>query len=643
VAITASFTALDVASRIAVNTGLARRVWLASGAVMMGIGIWSMHFVGMLAFQVDIPTSYDGPTTLASMAVAIVASGFALVIASRPDVTLRSIALGGLWLGLAINAMHYIGMGAMRMPARIHYQPALFAASVLIAVLASMAALFLAFRMRAEEFHHTWSRHKIFGAVVLASAITGMHYTGMAAAEFELLPEYGPDTASGMQVSELGATAIGFATLVGLGLTLVGSLVDLERRRSQRLFELLAEASSRMGRSLEPNLILDGFVSVLVPERAPFCFVELKEEDPRMLRVRSVSRVGRAFVEPHALLQNRFRATGEGDVVDRVIRTGRAETSSDLTGDQLVDIAGDGKVRRALERAGVRSCLAVPVHIRGEVLGAVVALSPEPRRFGPPDVALFEDLAGRLAHALENARLYHEAQEAIRVRDEFLTIASHELNTPLTPLQLHLQTLKSTIAASPEGLIPAEMVVPKVEMAERQQKRLARLVSELLDISRIRLGRLQLNSEEFDLAACSADVIERLRPDLERTGSGVSLRAPAPVTGFWDRSRIEQVLGNLLNNAAKYGTGKPIDVGVTAESGTARITVRDHGIGIPPDQQERIFERFERAASPNFGGLGLGLYIARQIIEAHGGTIGVKSSLGAGSVFVVELPLPEAH
>ncbi|HZA13486.1 MAG TPA: GAF domain-containing sensor histidine kinase, partial [Myxococcaceae bacterium] len=442
---------------------------------------------------------------------------------------------------------------------------------------------------------------------------------------------------------EVGAAAIGFATLIGLGLTLVGSLVDLERRRSQRLFELLAEASSRMGRSLEPNLILDGFVSVLVPERAPFCFVELKEDDPKTLRVRSIARVGRSFVEPHALLQDRVRSTGGGDVVDRVIRTGRALTISDLTHQQLVDVAGDGEIRRAFARAGVRSCLAVPVHIRGEVLGAVVALACEPRRFGPPDVALFEDLAGRLAHALENARLYHEAQEAIRVRDEFLTIASHELNTPLTPLQLHLQTLKNTVAASPEGLIPAEMVVPKVEMAERQQRRLARLVSELLDISRIRLGRLQLNFEEFDLAACCADIMERLRPDLERTGSRLSFRAPSPVIGSWDRLRIEQVAANLLSNAAKYGAGKPIDVEVTHEGNAARLTVRDHGIGIPPDQQERIFERFERAASPNFGGLGLGLYIARQIIEAHGGTIRVKSSLGAGSTFSVELPLPAKH
>jgi signal transduction histidine kinase len=318
-------------------------------------------------------------------------------------------------------------------------------------------------------------------------------------------------------------------------------------------------------------------------------------------------------------------------------------TLADVTQEGMGDLPGDWRVRRALAQAGVRSCLAVPVHIRGEVLGAVVAMARQPRFFGPPDVALFEDLAGRLANALENARLYREAQEAIRVRDEFLTIASHELNTPLTPLQLHLQNLKNTVAASPEGVVSAELVAPKLEMAERQQKRLARLVSELLDISRIRLGRLQLHLEEFDLSESAREVVERSRAEIQRTGSQVVLSAPSAVIGRWDRPRIEQVIGNLLSNAGKYGAGEPIDVEVVQNARHARITVRDRGIGIPADQQERIFERFERAASLNFGGLGLGLYIVRQIVEAHGGSIRVKSGLGAGSTFIVELPLPEAH
>jgi signal transduction histidine kinase/NO-binding membrane sensor protein with MHYT domain len=643
VAVAASFTTLDVASRIAVNTGLARRMWLVSGAAMMGIGIWSANFLGRLGFEVGLPTSYDVPLTLASMAIGVGTSGVALLVASQTNVTLLRLALGGLWMGFAISAMHYIGMAAIRMPARIHYEPLLVAASVVIALAASIAALWLAFRLREESIQHTWSRRKILAAVVMGSAIAGVHYTGTAAAHFELLPTDAAAYQPGVEITELGATAIGLAALLGLGLTVVGSLVDMERRRAQRLFELLAEASSRMGRSLQPTAILDEFVTVLVPERADFCYVELKEDDPGSLRVRAVARVGRTFLEPHALMSNRVRSTGEGDLVDRVIRTGCALTVPDLSPEGLADITADGKTRRALARAGVRSCLAVPVHIRGEVTGAVVAMARQPRRFGAGDLALFEDLAARLANALENARLYREAQEAIRVRDEFLTIASHELNTPLTPLLLHLQNLKSTVAASPEGLVPAELVAPKVELAERQQKRLARLVSELLDISRIRVGRLQLNLEEFDLVTLANEVVENLRAEIERTGAQVSLSARGPVIGRWDRVRVEQVLSNLLSNAARFGAGEPIDVEVTREERTARIAVRDRGIGISPDQQERIFERFERAASLNFGGLGLGLYIVRQIVEGHGGNIRVKSSPGRGSTFIVELPLPEAH
>ncbi|HYX89976.1 MAG TPA: MHYT domain-containing protein [Myxococcaceae bacterium] len=644
VAVAVSFTALDVASRVATNTGLARRMWLVSGATMMGIGIWSMNFLGMLAFRVDMPTSYDGPLTLASMLVAILASAFALLVVSRPTVATLGVLFAGVSIGLLISAMHYLGMAAMRVPARIHYRPLLVTASVLIAVGASVAAGWLAFRLREESTERTWSPRKMLSAVMLGTAITGMHYTGMAAATFEVLPASAETYQPGVEFSEFGAMAIGLAALLGLGLTVVGSLVDLERRRSQRLFELLAEASARMGRSLQPSEILDEFVRVLVPERAGFCYVELKEDDdPRLLRVGAVARVGRPFLEPHALLQNRVRSAGEGDFVDRVIRTGRALILFDVSLQALGEVSGDWQIRRALARAGVRSCLAVPVYIRGEVLGAVVAMARQPRRFGLRDVALFEDLAGRLANALENARLYREAQEAIRVRDEFLTIASHELNTPLTPLLLHLQTLKSTAAASPEGLVPAELVVPKVELAERQQKRLARLVSELLDISRIRVGRLQLHREEFDLAASAREVLARHHPEIERTGSQVSLSAPRPVIGSWDRFRIEQVIGNLLTNAARYGEGEPIDVEVYRDDRTARIAVRDRGIGISPDQQARIFERFERAASLNFGGLGLGLYIVRQIVEAHGGNIRVKSSLGRGSTFIVELPLPETH
>jgi signal transduction histidine kinase len=168
-------------------------------------------------------------------------------------------------------------------------------------------------------------------------------------------------------------------------------------------------------------------------------------------------------------------------------------------------------------------------------------------------------------------------------------------------------------------------------------------VSELLDISRIRLGRLELQPEPVELGELVRGVMEQLEEEPAWVASEHTLHVEGPVTGRWDRSRMEQVVGNLLSNAVRYGQGKPVDVTVRARDGEAWLLVRDRGIGIEPEALKRIFERFERAASRNFGGLGLGLYITRQIVEAHGGTISVESELGVGSTFTVKLPVRQAH
>ncbi len=237
----------------------------------------------------------------------------------------------------------------------------------------------------------------------------------------------------------------------------------------------------------------------------------------------------------------------------------------------------------------------------------------------------------------ERARLWRQARDEVRERDEFLSIASHELRTPVTALQLQMQMLHR--AAERGGPAVAEQIAEKMESLERQTRRIALLVNELLDVSRMRLGRLELRLEEIDLAALAREAVEHLRADLERSGSAVSVRAEGPASGRWDRLRLEQVVANLIVNAAKFGEGKPIVVSVEARDERARLSVEDHGIGIAREHQDRVFGRFERAVpSQHFGGLGLGLYIARQIVEAHGGHIEVRSAPGLGSTFTVELP-----
>lgn len=231
-----------------------------------------------------------------------------------------------------------------------------------------------------------------------------------------------------------------------------------------------------------------------------------------------------------------------------------------------------------------------------------------------------------------------EAGEAIQARDEFLSIASHELRTPLSALVLQLAGLQNAIHEAKIQSLNAKLV-GKIDKAVKATGRLTTLVDSLLDVSRIASGSLQLHPEECDLADVARDMVEREADAARRAGCELRYHVEAPIRGVWDRVRVEQILANLLSNAMKYGPGKPIEVTVATAGDAVTIVVQDHGIGVPKADVERIFGRFERAVSVrHYGGLGLGLYITRQLVEAHGGTIRVTSEPGAGALFVVKLP-----
>ncbi len=248
------------------------------------------------------------------------------------------------------------------------------------------------------------------------------------------------------------------------------------------------------------------------------------------------------------------------------------------------------------------------------------------------------DISEEKRREAERTRLLQETRAAVRVRDEFLSVASHELKTPLTPLQLRLESLRAAAErVSPEA-IPTARVVRDMDVAQRQLKRLADLVESLLDVSRLSTGRLQLHLTEVDLATVSREMISHHQQQALSAGCELRLEAAGPVRGMWDQLRLEQVVTNLLTNALKYGAGKPIHVRVWEEPGKAKLQVRDEGIGIESAHHRRIFGMFERAVSErNYGGLGLGLYITRQIVESLGGTIRVDSEPGKGATFTVEL------
>ncbi len=288
---------------------------------------------------------------------------------------------------------------------------------------------------------------------------------------------------------------------------------------------------------------------------------------------------------------------------------------------------------------GVTSMLIAPLEQRRQVFGHITLMRDAGGApYTAEDETLLDDLARRAAQAIDNARLYGEAQAAVAARDEFLSIASHELRTPLTALRLALENMRRVSSREASEQLPKQYVERVLSTAERQGQRLEKLVSGLLDVSRIHMGRLELEIEEVDLGSAVAEAVAHIEDEATQSGSAIEVVGD-PVRGYWDRLRVSQVVTNLLSNAVKYGAGKRVDVRYGSRETGAWLSVRDRGIGIEALDQGQIFERFERAVSSrNYGGLGLGLYIVKRIVEAHGGTIAVESAPGEGATFVVELP-----
>ncbi len=424
----------------------------------------------------------------------------------------------------------------------------------------------------------------------------------------------------------LWATTLPMANDQRLCLSVVADIT--ERKRAEEALRFLAEAGTVLASSLEYEVTLERVAHLAVPTYADGCYVYLLGDGGTVSCV-ATARAGARLEPPREL----GPLAPEESAVSRVITSGRPELCVDR--DLLPPaprpnptLPGD---------MGARSYLCVPLLVRGQPIGALSFVSSR-HSYDAQDLALAQELARHAALAIDNARLYREARDAIRVREEFLSIASHELRTPITAIQLHVQDLRRALTRSPESLAP-ERLRHGLEVVARQVKRQLHLVNDLLDVSRLGAGRLVLRPEPLDLAVLVREVVERFEQELARTGSRLTLHAPAPVTGSWDRLRLEQVVTNLVSNAVKYGQGKPIDLTVEAGEGRARLVVRDAGIGIAPEHLERVFGRFERAVSErNYGGFGLGLWIARQIIEAMGGRISVSSQPGVGSTFRVELP-----
>jgi signal transduction histidine kinase/CheY-like chemotaxis protein len=416
----------------------------------------------------------------------------------------------------------------------------------------------------------------------------------------------------------------------------VEELLEAERVARQKAEEaerrqrFLAEVSAVLASSLDIAATV-GQVSkmVVAAEFADWCAIDLLPETGVLARCASAH--SDTSDETHASDETLWEAFADcadelADVA-RVVETKAAALIPALSapGPQA------SKAEALAAEIGIHSWMSVPLRRPKRAIGALSLGSVRlDRSYSEKDLAFAEEVAVRVAMAVENAELYRRAQAAIQLREDFVSIASHELKTPLTPLKLQLASLKKRPPKDWATLMN------RLTVADRQVDKLDELVSQLLDVSKIAAGRFDLHPQWVDLGRVAERVIERFATNA--AASVIHLRSEA-VRAWLDPFRIEQLVANLVGNAVKYGQGKPVEVEVSAEGDRALITVRDQGIGIGKPEQARIFDRFERAASVGqYGGFGLGLWIARQVVEASGGQISVKSELGKGSEFTAALP-----
>jgi predicted ATPase/signal transduction histidine kinase len=320
-----------------------------------------------------------------------------------------------------------------------------------------------------------------------------------------------------------------------------------------------------------------------------------------------------------------------------VIERGAPIHVPDFRPDEMRRSCVDDRHFEIVRTLGSRCVLSVPLVAREARFGVLSLGSATPNRFAAADVELVVEIGRRAALAIDNSRLLVETQRAVQLRDQFLSTASHELRTPITSLKLTIESMLHGAGAKP---LPSPATYSdRLRRILHSTNRLEHLVNELLDVTRIEQGQAALSLAEMDLGALVREVVEHFEFDLARAGCQVSVACPSPIVGVWDASSLEQVVTNLLGNAIKFGAGHAIEVVVRDTGQFVELQVTDHGIGIDADRVPKIFDRFERAvSSTHYGGLGLGLYLARVIVEGHGGTITVASRVGEGTTFTVRLP-----
>jgi PAS domain S-box-containing protein len=415
-----------------------------------------------------------------------------------------------------------------------------------------------------------------------------------------------------------------------------------ERIQAEQRVAFLAEAGSRLGMSLDERETLEAVTQLAVQSMADWAVVYFPDDDRATLHRLAFAHREGTRIDLVIELEERYPPrSSPQSVLWRVLETGAPELVQDLTDAVLVRTAEDADHLRILRQLQLVSGLYVPLLARGRTLGVLALFTgaESGRRLSQEDLAVTQEIARRLALAVDNARLYEQSRDAIRARDEFLSLASHELRNPVAALSGTAQLVQR---ARRRNQLDAAAIDRYMGVIERTAAHMASLTEDLLDVGRLQQGRLPLRFADMDLAQLVRGVVARQSARSNALPISLDLQTE-PCMYQADADRLEQVITNLLENAAKYSPhGGSIEVGLTGDGAGITLLVRDYGIGFPASAAERIFEPFGRAsnaAERNIPGLGLGLYISRQIVERHGGRLWAESlGEGRGTTFHMWLP-----
>jgi signal transduction histidine kinase/PAS domain-containing protein len=414
------------------------------------------------------------------------------------------------------------------------------------------------------------------------------------------------------------------------------SELNIERRR----LDFLDHVTSLLLTSLDRDEIILQVAASAIPFMADGCIVDILDggKIKRLVTRHRSPEEEQLMKEIHTQFPPNPQSSHPAV---QVLKSGEPLLTKSLTNEYIQQTTQEEQHASSLKKLGIQSLIVVPIKIRDQVTGALTFINTGPRsNFDESDLTLAVELSRRMAIAIDHARLYAEAQSSVRQREDFISIASHELKTPITSLKLQLEAISLSISKDRIERIDHDYMKKFSSSAIKQLDRLTRLVEDMLDISRINTGRLALIPRVVDMEELLREVLSRFSVQLAEAKIELRSELAEDCLTYCDPFRIEQVINNLLSNAIKYGLGKPIFVKLERFEADLRVSVSDQGQGIKVEDQERVFQAFERGSDPNqVGGLGLGLFICREIIEQHQGKMTLTSSAGNGSTFSFTLPL----